>query len=348
MLAAWDRRPDMAAWYAELLTAASSWMPDVTLVADRDRILSAILRATEVGSPWLLHPCMNRLTSARSDTRLERDIRLITWVAAHSQESLGTMSIQKPTWRWTLGGSAAAVPPGRHDLQELVASDAIAGDQNIHLDPFCRSTGFPLLGCWSENPSAEQESLIGMITRETNHGVALLTRFLPGCAAWVTAVTTIVVPTLSREEPSSSGSYADIPGLIHVSAWNGPVAVLEGLVHESAHHHFTICESAGHLVDPEHLEFYSSPLRPEPRPLRNIFLAFHALWHMVSFYNDALKFGMLGPEWSSRRDLLTIRLEQGLANLEAGQAFITPRAWQLLETLSGDEISQATNAGLRV
>ena len=121
----------------------------------------------------------------------------------------------------------------------------------------------------------------------------------------------------------SSGSQPEIPGLIQLTGLTGPALALEALVHEAAHHHFTMHEANGPFVDPEHRDLYHSPLRSDARPLRNVLLAVHALRHMVAFYEDGLAAGLLSAEWAPRQAQLVERLSAGLTTLKSGRSHFT-------------------------
>jgi HEXXH motif-containing protein len=250
---------------------------------------------------------------------------LITWVAAHSGESVGQLTMDRPSWRWSKAGEPVAIPAGRYEL-----APEEAGDPGIVLDAWCRSTGFPLAGCWTG-----ESSMLQMTLRETRHALAVFDRAMPECAAWARAVTRVIVPLRDGGATSASGSQPDLPGLVQIAGLNGPVATLEGLVHESAHHHFTMVEAGGVLVDPEHRELYRSPLRDDPRSLRNVFLAVHALHYMVAFYEEALDCGILGPDWATRRDRLRSRFSDGMESLLSGRPHLTSRGECLLRGLIG-------------
>jgi HEXXH motif-containing protein len=126
-----------------------------------------------------------------------------------------------------------------------------------------------------------------------------------------------------------------MPGLVQIAGLNGPVAALEGLVHESAHHHFRMIEAGGLISQPHEGDAYRSPLRADPRPLRNVFLAMHAVRHVVAFYDDAIGVGLIGAEWSSRQDKLHALLEKGTSTLSRNQNQLTPRGEALLMEVRG-------------
>jgi HEXXH motif-containing protein len=118
------------------------------------------------------------------------------------------------------------------------------------------------------------------------------------------------------------------------------VAALEALVHESAHHHFTMSEVAAVFVDPDHRGLYPSPLRRDPRPLGRVLLAVHALWHMVIFYDDAMAAGLVTAEWRDRRDYLDRQCIDGLATLQRALPHLT-RAGRSLIELAGARIAKS-------
>jgi HEXXH motif-containing protein len=126
-----------------------------------------------------------------------------------------------------------------------------------------------------------------------------------------------------------------MPGLIQVAALNGPVAALEGLVHESAHHHFRMLEAAGPISTPHDNDRYPSPLRADPRPLRNVLLATHALQHVVAFYDGALEVGLLAADWSRRRNALDALFNEGVATVSRNRSRLTPRGRALLKEMRG-------------
>jgi HEXXH motif-containing protein len=61
---------------------------------------------------------------------------------------------------------------------------------------------------------------------------------------------------------------------------------LESIVHESAHLHLYMALAQEPLIDPDHDGHYKSPLRPDPRPLRGILLAYHALAYIAALFAD--------------------------------------------------------------
>jgi len=340
----WSGRPDLRPWCAQLIDRLERWQPDPSLAVDRDAIVEETALAAAATEPWLVHPCLNAITRDATDYRLERDVCFITWVAAHATSLVGSLTLNRPSWCWSPRGEAIRVPAGRHDLALLAARDVLAGDRRaiIAIDPYCRSTGFPLPRAVA--PGAGVPSLAAMAAREIAQALKALDERLPDCAAWASSVTSVIVPLQHEGTERSSGSQPDIPGLIHVAGLHGPVAVLEALVHESAHHHLTMLEAAGPTIDPHHHETYPSPLRRDRRPLGRVLLAVHALWHMVAFYEDGMASGLLGSEWGDRRERLARQLADGLDTLERALPHLMPAGRAVVEPWVCERVDRGVTA----
>ena len=185
---------------------------------------------------------------------------------------------------------------------------------------------------WSRLPlSASDESELAGDIRSLLITQRLLHSLIPAASAWIGAVTRVVVPLVrSQGAEFRSGSIAGIPGLVFVEMTRKQLLVLEALVHESAHLHFHIAEFDNDFITAAHDVRYASPLRPDPRPLRGIFLALHALIYMCAFYKDWQLCTGDACATEARQDLLRHRdaasetLRGAHAHLSpAGDAFLT-------------------------
>jgi HEXXH motif-containing protein len=338
----WDAGVDLGPWCAALADQVERWRPSPMLGLERRRLVEEVVRAAAERAAWLLHPCLNAITYASSDHRAARDVLFATWVAAHAGSDLGAITLARPFWRWSRRGGGVLLAAGRYDLDSIARSDGPAPDppQNLvessrandaverpgpAIDLYCRSLGFSLPAAWPDpHDAGESEPPLALrAAREIAHAIAVLARALPTCFAWAAAVTHVVVPLPSTRGEWSSGSQADLPGLVHCSGLHGPVVALEALVHESAHHRFTLLEAGGPLADPDHDDLYPSPLRTDPRPLGRVLLAVHALWHVTRFYDDALACSCVGPEWGARRAHLRRLLADGLSMIERTRSHLT-------------------------
>ena len=113
--------------------------------------------------------------------------------------------------------------------------------------------------------------------------------WMPACWRWLEGLCKVVSFLKGRDRTTLwSFSQPDFPGIVFIDMHLGVVPSIELMVHESAHLYFNIAESAAPLLAPNHSALYWSPLRKDPRPLRGIFLAFHALAFMGAAYREML------------------------------------------------------------
>jgi HEXXH motif-containing protein len=84
------------------------------------------------------------------------------------------------------------------------------------------------------------------------------------------------------------------------------VQILEALIHESAHRQLFFLEAQGPLVNPHDRGLYPSPLKSDPRPLRAVLAAYHALVYMAAF-NVELVQAKLQPGGEIERTLDHLR-----------------------------------------
>jgi hypothetical protein len=300
--APWAWRPSKNAWFRGLLVPITAWRPDPALELDGSALVRRLCEAAEGNEEWLFHPLINPLVLAHGQ-RLSSDFQLAVWIAGHSSTSLGSVRVPQPLWTWSPDGGVA-VPPGLHDLDSLASATAKSSwPFDIALDVWSDSIGFPYPTnfsypndwSWSAHRplSDARRGRLETEVRIFMSAVNGLSSALPECIEWTATVTRVVVP-LCRDVDTKfkSGSRTDLPGVVFFDLHGGAHQICEALVHESAHQHLCIEEAAGPLVEPAHQGTYSSPLRPDPRPLRGILLAYHALVYMCLYYAECIGRGI--------------------------------------------------------
>lgn len=291
----WHWLSDRSAWFDGLRARALAWSPPPALGLDAAALGAVLADAADGRADWLVHPCLAVLLAERAPE--EAHARLAAWTAlnapAPQRAELGRLTLDHESVLWLADGPVP-VPAGCHALDAFTAAGEL-GEPLALPDPWGDSlpdltvAGTIAEAAWWSRPElgeAERCELAGDIRI-----LLLLQRLfgetLPPAAGWMRAVTRVVVPLMSSDAPEfRSGSIAGVPGLVFVEITQKQLLVLEALVHESAHLHFHLAEFDRPFIATGHDGLYASPLRRDPRPLRGIFLAYHALLYMCAFYKD--------------------------------------------------------------
>jgi len=329
MEAPWSWRPSRAAWFDAIADRAACWTPAVTGLDDR-AVSAALQAAARARDEWLWHPCLGRLTGADGDVAAS-DLRMAIWVAANTRVDAGAISLAAPLAVWTPSG-AIELEPGRHELARVAGAEAgaeAAPFPGPAVDLWCHSTGSVEPHSWAAAPAASPADAAALEGQLQTYArtIAHLHELLPACMAWVGAATRVVVPLRGGVDVFRSCSHPSLPGMVALDLMSSP-DIAEAIVHESAHLHLFTAEAAHDLIEPDHEGRYPSPLQPEPRPLRGILLACHALAYICALYRDAARIPALarwGQQLEPNRELAR-DAEQTLAREErhltaAGRAF---------------------------
>ena len=285
----WGWCPSRSAWLKMLRRATEQWSPDPALALNLPRIRDFLVCAIDVGEDWLYHPCIAALIGGSSG-RLRKDIQLSMWAASYANSRLGSITIPETLECWAPIGPKA-IRRGIHDLSEICYSPV---RPRVCLDPYSLSLGEAAGESWGAiSPIADEE----MVTlkdqiRSFLSAVSTLEASHPACAKWMYQSARVAIPLYPNgEDRSRSWSSRTTPGAVHLDIPENELLILETLVHEAAHCHLYIEEVFGPLIDSADTDAYSSPLRPDPRPLRGILLAYHALAYICAFYSDAVAMG---------------------------------------------------------
>ncbi|WP_344116829.1 aKG-HExxH-type peptide beta-hydroxylase [Kribbella alba] len=271
--------------------SAERWQPHPGLALDRSRLSTALVDGAGQAAPWLRHPCVSRLTRGEPATAY-RDLVLALWTAAHTDADLGSVTISTPVTIWTAGGDVE-LPAGRHELCTVAETMKAVTPIAVSVDVWCTTTGLRSPGAYAiDDDLTVHEGL----TRDLNHFVRIMhvvaTR-LPELTHWLTSATKVVRPLVPVPGCSRSTHYPDIAGLIEADLSRGIAQTIELVTHETAHLHLRAAQADDPLVDPGDNGRYPSPLRPEPRPLVGILLAYHALAYIAAALCDAAEGGLL-------------------------------------------------------
>lgn len=333
----WQWVPDLGPWAARLAEAASAWHPAPGLGLETAAIRSAITEGARVAAPWLRHPCMSRLTRPQP-AHPYRDQLMAAWVAAKVDGDLGRVEFRDPIVIWSAAGDEE-IGPGSYQLSELGRLVARPAPVPLALDVWCRATGVVSAGSWADlhcEDYAGREEELGAGIQRFLRLMAALVQLLPDLMAWMTSATSVVRPLVPRPDVARSSHDLGLPGLIEADLCKGRTQTVELLVHETAHLHLRAAEADGGLVDPDHDGRYRSPLRPEPRPLIGILLAYHALAYICAALVDGVGAGVLdaGTVGQAVADLGR-RRDDARAVVEEARNHLTPTGAAFVERTHG-------------
>lgn len=334
----WSWRPSASFWFQRLQSDLRSFNFDSRLLLDCSRIRKAVIKAAENNESWLVHPVVSLVASGEQEIAptLDRHFLLATWFAAHLPTDIGYIDAPRPLWLWTSDGGRL-VPPGRHDLAALGAEIRSAEKPvSIDLDLWGITLGTSLGDTWilDEMTDAQHnhvsQDIISYLTSLT-----LLETQLADLSSWASTVTKVVIP-FCFETPLPyfrSSSSPSLPGMIRMDISCGHLRIIEALVHESAHRYLYLYEMEQPLVDPRYSEHrYPSPLKSNPRPLRAVVLAYHALAYICAAFHELACRGFVQSRDDFDVDLEKLRAstsqagktcEESRSHLtEAGNAFL--------------------------
>jgi HEXXH motif-containing protein len=290
----WHWLPDPAAWFESLIAPLVAWEPDPGLGLNAYSLRLSVAAAIDHRERWLRHPCLNALTLQNRVKERERAFQLAVWIAANSDDDLGSVTLHEAMHLWTPAGGAV-IQPGTHSLRALGAQVREAHcPVAIPLDAWCWSVGYPIRDSWAaaSGEGPEEDATLAHEIAAYCRAIERIRQCLPDILKWILAATAVIVPMRNPGlDVVRSCSQASLPGLVWTDLVGGCSQILETVVHETAHNHLYTAEAEAPLVNHDHQGRYASPLRPEPRPLRGIMLACHALAYMTAAFVDGRRAG---------------------------------------------------------
>ena len=286
----WNSTGPPSGWCGAALNRLDAWRIEPVLGEGRDAVHNRLAEAFATRERWVIHPAMMALW--REHCTPGQHLCLIGLVARNSPE-LGDveMSVESPTVVWGSKGPVS-LSPGRNRLARFGAPEP---PDAIVVDPWCLSFGMYPQASWAANPPTD-EVTFRRFTAEiatSLKAIALLST-VPDIASWCRSATAVVVP-LKNDKPGlfKSASSEDVMGMVMVDGSAGLLRAVEGLIHETAHLHLYMLEATTPLVRAGHDVLYRSPLRSDPRPLRGVLLAFHALAYIAASFRElAVRLGL--------------------------------------------------------
>lgn len=299
--------------------------------------VESLLRCAPKG--WqLYHPVLNYLrppSTLTAEDKSARDLQLAFWLGSHSwADPRISLDVTSNITVWTWRGRTQLVP-GHYSISHFRSEGSppqIAWDvaglciANSHEDMWGHGDDVSL--CYLRERLAST--------------MAVLDRFQTGFGHifdWAAHATRVMVPLRPRTDGRvRSSSQEEEVGTIFLDL-GSPASFLESLVHESAHQHFYLIEQLSVLVASDESRSFYSPLKKRLRPLRSVFLAYHALAYIAQLYSELLR-GRAFDETSLATTLSSVQLDLEVAAtvMRTGQAHLTEAGLALFEEIESRRV----------
>lgn len=167
---------------------------------------------------------------------------------------------------------------------------------------------------------------------------ALIDRFLPHFAAELRLMARLIIPVGWDPERHLSASYQEYIGAIYMTLHPNEMTMVEAVVHEFQHNKINAAFNLDPLLGNAFSPLFSSPVRPDPRPLHGVILAVHAFQPVALLYARMAENGhdlVRNPAWQRRFDAILGKIRDGattvLTNAEATEVgvifFAEMRRW---------------------
>ena len=145
-------------------------------------------------------------------------------------------------------------------------------------------------------------------TSTLRDALALIDAHLPELAREIDLYVQQVVPVGHDEHRHLSASYQEAIGTIYMTLHPSLMTMTEALIHEFSHNKINALFELDDLLENAWSPLYTSPVRPDPRPLHGVLLAVHAFLPVARLYEKMIEAGH--PRAASedfRRRFLQIR-----------------------------------------
>lgn len=126
---------------------------------------------------------------------------------------------------------------------------------------------------------------------ELGAALAPIERHLPDLRAEMDLFISQLVPVGWDAERHFSASYQEIIGTIYLSLHPSRMTLSEALIHEFSHNKLNALFELDPVLENAFSPLYTSPVRPDPRPLHGVLLAVHAFLPVARLYEQMIADG---------------------------------------------------------
>jgi HEXXH motif-containing protein len=126
-------------------------------------------------------------------------------------------------------------------------------------------------------------------TKALGEAFALIERHLPELRAEMDLFIHQIVPVGWDAEKHLSASYQEAIGTIYMSLHPSGMTLAEALIHEFSHNKLNALFEIDGVLENAWSPLYTSPVRPDPRPLHGVLLAVHAFLPVARLYEKMIE-----------------------------------------------------------
>jgi HEXXH motif-containing protein len=119
--------------------------------------------------------------------------------------------------------------------------------------------------------------------------LALVRVAVPAIADEIELLIERIVPVGYDRERHLSASYAEFVGAVYLSLHPDVLTLAEALIHEHSHNKINMLWTLAPVLENGFTPLYSSPFRPDPRPLHGVLLGVHAFLPVERLYEQLVR-----------------------------------------------------------
>lgn len=284
--------------------AVLAWMRDPTL-ATHVRCLRKLRRGQGDPScydPWMAELCAGLALRLFASGLLDRGLRLTR--LPRRIVSLGLRRVVELPPQATaleLQPDSACIRMGDDSL----GSTAVPLDLSACPSPYHRVDGDLFLAEVDNNPLSDFEAHpekegnrldLGGHSPEAwaealREALGKIERYLPEIREEIDLVVRLFVPVGYHPTRHLSASYQEALGLVYLTLHPRVMTLAEAIIHEFSHNKLNALLEQDPLLHNAFHPLFSSPVRPDPRPLHGILLAVHAFQPVARLYERMIEAG---------------------------------------------------------
>jgi HEXXH motif-containing protein len=128
-------------------------------------------------------------------------------------------------------------------------------------------------------------------TKSLRDGLRIIETTLPDLRREMDLFVQQIVPVGFDEQKHLSASYQEAIGTIYMSLHPSLMTMTEALIHEFSHNKINALFELDDVLENAFSPLYTSPVRPDPRPLHGVLLAVHAFLPVARLYEKMIETG---------------------------------------------------------